>query len=138
MPRIKIVTETTLEIKLSEEDKLFIQNNLEFMSSVEMGRLIFKDNNLTNLNQEVRVIADYVKELTSSDQSVPFEPTEEIPAEEYKPPKTFDKTMYRVNYIKKCFGFVHCRSEVVVNSPLFEAVLKKQLLIEAVLRCFVV
>ena len=85
------------EIKLSEEDKLFIQNNLEFMSSVEMGRLIFKDNNLTNLNQEVRVIADYVKELTSSDQSVPFEPTEEIPAEEYKPPKTFDKTMYRVN-----------------------------------------
>ena len=85
------------EIKLSEEDKLFIQNNLEFMSSVEMGRLIFKDNNLTNLNQEVRVIADYVKELTSSNESIPFEPTEEIPAEEYKPPKTFDKTMYRVN-----------------------------------------
>ena len=85
------------EIKLSEEDKLFIQNNLEFMSSVEMGRLIFKDNNLTNLNQEVRVIADYVKQISSSDQSTPFEPTEEIPAEEYKPPKTFDKTMYRVN-----------------------------------------
>ena len=89
------------EIKLSEEDKLFIQNNLEFMSSVEMGRLIFKDNNLTNLNQEVRVIADYVKELTSSDQSVPFEPTEEIPAEEYKPPKTFDNTINKEKITSK-------------------------------------
>jgi len=85
------------QTKLSEEDKLFIQNNLEFMSSVEMGRLIFKDNSLSNLNQEVRVIADYVKEFTSSNQSDPFESTEEIPTEEYKPPKTFDKTMYRVN-----------------------------------------
>mgnify|MGYP001197497157 CR=1 FL=1 len=85
------------QISLSEEDRLFIQNNLEFMSSVEMGRMIFKDNSLSNLNQEARIIANYVKELSSSEETIPFEPTEEIPAESYKPPRTFDKTMYRVN-----------------------------------------
>ena len=83
------------QISLSEEDKLFIQNNVEFMSSVEMGRLIFKDNSLTNLNQEIRIIVDYIKTLNSDTPT--FEPTEEVPNEQYKPPKTFDKTMYRVN-----------------------------------------
>jgi hypothetical protein len=82
------------KIELSEEDKTFTKNNVEFMSSVEISRIIFKNPELTNLNQEARVVADFIKSL---DEDRVFENPNEVPSEEYKPPKTFDKTLYRVN-----------------------------------------
>ena len=82
------------KIELSKEDETFIKNNVEFMSSVEMARMIFENPQLTNLNQEARTIGEYIKSL---DDAEIFENPEEIPNEEYKPPKTFDKTLYRIN-----------------------------------------
>ena len=82
------------KIELSEEDKTFAKNNVEFMSSVEISRIIFKNPELTNLNREARVVADFIKSL---DEDRVFENPNEVPSEEYKPPKTFDKTLYRVN-----------------------------------------
>jgi len=82
------------KIELSEEDETFIKNNVEFMSSVEIARVIFKSPQLTNLNQEARVVSEFIKSLEGA--SV-FENPEEIPNEEYKAPKTFDKTLYRIN-----------------------------------------
>jgi len=82
------------KIELSNEDETFIKNNVEFMSSVEMARMIFKNPQLTNLNQEARTIGEYIRSLDGAEV---FENPEEIPSEEYKPPKTFDKTLYRVN-----------------------------------------
>lgn len=86
--------QTKEKINISEEDKTFIENNFQLMSSVEIARVIFKNNKLTNLNQESRAVNDFIKTL---DQSESFEDTEELPEEEYRPPKTFDKTLCRVN-----------------------------------------
>ena len=82
------------KIDLSEEDELFIKNNLEFMSAVEMAKVLFKNDQLTNLNQEARVVNDFIKTLEVSNS---FESPEEVPTEKYKPPKTFDKTLFRIN-----------------------------------------
>lgn len=82
------------KLELTEEDKTFIKNNVEFMSSVEIARMIFDSPRLTNLNQEARIVGEFIKSL---DKDEVFESVEEIPSETYKPPKTFDKTMYRVN-----------------------------------------
>ena len=82
------------KIELSEEDETFIKNNIEFMSSVEISRVIFKNSDLTNLNQEARVVSEFIKSL---DETNVFENPEEVPSEKYKAPKTFDKTLYRVN-----------------------------------------
>ena len=79
---------------LSEEDKVYIQNNLELMSSVEIARTIFKNPQLTNLNQESRVVSEFIKSLNKEEA---FENPEEVPSETYKPPKTFEKTLYRIN-----------------------------------------
>jgi hypothetical protein len=83
------------KIDLSEEDKTFIKNNVEFMSSVEIARMIFKNPQLTNLNQEARIVGDYITSL--SEEVTTFESPEEIPNEEYKPPKTFDRVVFRIN-----------------------------------------
>jgi len=82
------------KIGLTEEGETFIKNNVEFMSSVEIARILFEDPNLTNLNQEARTVSDYIKSLEGSPV---FEQPDEVPAEDYKPPKTFDKTLFRVN-----------------------------------------
>tara|TARA_Y100000310_G_scaffold327947_1_gene395166 strand:+ start:819 stop:1895 length:1077 start_codon:yes stop_codon:yes gene_type:complete len=82
------------KIDLTDEDKTFIESNVEFMSSVEMARVLFKDPELSNLNQEARVVSDFIKDL---EPAATFESPDEVPTEEYKPPKTFDKTLFRVN-----------------------------------------
>jgi predicted RNA-binding protein with RPS1 domain len=82
------------KMDLTEEDEIFIKNNLEFMSSVEMARILFKDPSLSNLNQEARVVSDFIKEL---EPTTAFESPDEVPTEKYKPPKTFDKTLFKVN-----------------------------------------
>lgn len=82
------------KISLTEENKTFIKSNLEFMSSVEMARVLFKNPDLSNLNQEARVVSSFIKGL---EPTAAFESPDEVPTEEYKPPKTFDKTLFRVN-----------------------------------------
>lgn len=80
--------------ELSDEDKTFIDSNMELMSSVEIARTIFKNPHLSNLNQETRIVNDYIK---SVDQSSSFEAPEEVPTGDYKPPKTLDKTIFKIN-----------------------------------------
>lgn len=79
---------------LSDEQKEYIANNVPTMSSVEMGRILFKDDKLTNLNKEIRTVNDYVKTL---DSKVVHQNPEEVPSGEYRPPKTFERMLQRVN-----------------------------------------
>ncbi|MAF42586.1 MAG: hypothetical protein CMI54_00260 [Parcubacteria group bacterium] len=81
------------KIKLSQEQKLFIESNASMMKGKEIAGVIFATPGLTNLHQEVRVVNDYIKSLDLE----PYEDTNEVPNSEYKPPKTFDKTVYRIN-----------------------------------------
>ncbi len=82
------------KMELTEEHEEFINNNFGMMSSVEMARIIFNNNELTNLNQESRAVDEYVKTLNPS---AAFQPQSEIPQENYRPPKTMHTAIIKIN-----------------------------------------
>lgn len=79
---------------LSEDQKLFVANNAKNMNALEITRVLFKDNTLTNLNKETRAVNDYLKTL---DPKVLYGDTSDIPEGKYEPPKTLDKVLRKVN-----------------------------------------
>tara|TARA_B100001123_G_C15342500_1_gene1035583 strand:- start:3313 stop:4431 length:1119 start_codon:yes stop_codon:yes gene_type:complete len=83
------------DIVLTEEHKEFIVNNVGTMRGHEMARVLFEDHKLNNLSSEARVVNDYIATLPS--QVSVFEPESNEEIVEYKPPKTFDKTLARIN-----------------------------------------
>ena len=80
---------------LTNEHEEFISNNFGMMSSVEMARVLFKDNELTNLSAESRAVDEYVKTLNPA---AAFQPNSDIPEEDYKPPKTMHAAIIKVNH----------------------------------------
>lgn len=84
------------KIELTEEHKEFITNNASMMSAVEIARIIFKDNKLSNLNQETRSVQEYLETI---DTKVVYNSPQNEPPErtEYKPPKTDLKMLHRIN-----------------------------------------
>lgn len=86
----------TAQVQLTEEQKTLIINNAATMNSLELARLAFNNQNLTNLNAETRVVNDYVKSL---DTTVVYnaQENEDIPMADYEPPNTLDKALKRVN-----------------------------------------
>lgn len=80
--------------ELTEEQREFIANNVATMSAVELGRTLFNNPQLSNLNQEIRSINEYIKTL---DNKVVYQNTEEVPTGEYKSPKTFERMLQRTN-----------------------------------------
>jgi hypothetical protein len=81
------------KVKLSEEDSEFIDNNYRMMSFVEIARLLFNDSNLSNLSPEARSVQEYIQSLNPEEG---FQ-AGEIPQEEYKPPKTIDRAVSKIN-----------------------------------------
>ena len=83
------------EVVLSEEHIEFIESNRYMMNSLEMAKVLFKDESLTNLHQEVRVITEYLKSTS------PTNAQEEVPQRnsdfEYKVPKTQYAAIQKVN-----------------------------------------
>ena len=82
-------------VNLTDEDVEFIINNMGMMKSMEMARDIFKDETLTNLNQETRAVLEVVR--SHEEQVQPYENTDEASIDQYKPPKTFDQSLARIN-----------------------------------------
>lgn len=81
------------KIELTEEHKQFVENNASMMNGREIACVIFANNELTNLHQEVRIVNDYIKSLNLQ----PYEDPNEIPNCSYKPPETFHKTVNTIN-----------------------------------------
>ena len=54
-------------IDLSDENKEFIRNNVSTMSGLEIAKIIFANNELSNLHQETRTVNNYIKELENSE-----------------------------------------------------------------------
>ena len=80
---------------LTEEHKEFIRNNRDTMKYVEMSRILFKNDSLTSLSAEVRMVTQYCKSLAGED----FEEgrAEHRAAFEYKPPKHPDRVLSKIN-----------------------------------------
>ena len=81
-------------IDLTEDQKEYISNTCSTMTSVEIAKIIFKNNDLTNLNQETRSVGEYIKTL---DTKVAYSNPNNIPEGNYKPPATFNRCLSRVN-----------------------------------------
>lgn len=79
---------------LTEEQKEYISNNALTMNAVEIARTIFKNDSLTNLNQETRTVNEYIKTL---DKKVIYGNPDEVPGADYRPPKTQERTLAKVN-----------------------------------------
>lgn len=84
-------------IVLTDEHKAYIQNNASMMQAVDMARIIFGRPELTNLHAETKAVAIYAKELNLSIVYEGAGPSD-VPVDEYRPPKTFDQTLKRVNF----------------------------------------
>tara|TARA_Y100000593_G_scaffold30011_4_gene59511 strand:+ start:10810 stop:11898 length:1089 start_codon:yes stop_codon:yes gene_type:complete len=82
------------KIELNEEQQEFVVNNAATMSANEMARVLFKNPELMPLSQETRTINDFIKTL---DTKVVFQDVEDVPEEDYKPPKTFFAMVNKVN-----------------------------------------
>ena len=81
-------------IELSDENKEFIENNYKMMTFVEVARVLFTNEKISNLNKEATVVQDYIKNIDPSHRT---EDEINITHEEYKSPKTFDKTIVKIN-----------------------------------------
>jgi hypothetical protein len=86
----------TDQITWTEEEKEFMINNIEAMKPLEMARYLKKDDSITVLGAETRAVRDF---LTSQgiNPSVGREPSTEENEEIYKPPKSIDRAITRVN-----------------------------------------
>jgi hypothetical protein len=67
------------KINLSDEDKEFLQNNASVMKPLELTRVVFKDNSLSNLSQEARCVTEYLGTLPSESLLMPL--SEEVSSE---------------------------------------------------------
>tara|TARA_Y100001937_G_C7136550_1_gene340304 strand:- start:14968 stop:16053 length:1086 start_codon:yes stop_codon:yes gene_type:complete len=82
------------DITLIDDQKEFIENNYKFMTFVEIARVIFLNDKITNLNKEAKVVEAYIKQIDpnhSSEESI------NVTHDEYKPPTSFDKSLARIN-----------------------------------------
>ena len=82
------------KINLTEEDIEFIRNNASTMKPLELTKVVFKDNNLSNLSQEARCVKEFLETLPR--ESLLIAPEEEV-TEYYKPPNTFYSSLVRIN-----------------------------------------
>jgi len=83
-------------LELSPEHKEYVSNNCHTMTAVEMAKILFKNEALTNLSQETRSILEYMKNIPSNVRFNNLE-NQDIPTEEYRPPKSEERMIAKVN-----------------------------------------
>lgn len=83
----------TAKISLTDSDKLFIQNNRDTMSSIELAKIIFKKNHLTGLNAETKIVIAYIQTIKEKNETV----DEGMITESYRPPSTLEGALRRIN-----------------------------------------
>lgn len=95
---LKVKSKTEYQPKdrtdLTNEHKEYIEKNASTMSAVQIARIIFENNKLSNLNIETRSVNDYIKSLPNI---ISHADAEEIPEGCYRPPKSFEKILNKVN-----------------------------------------
>ena len=84
-------------IELTEEQKTFISNNINSVKPLEMSRILFKNDRLTQLDLETRAIYTYIKTLPPNITNAAISKEECINTEDYRPPKTESECIARIN-----------------------------------------
>jgi len=83
-------------IELSLEQKEYISNNCYTMTGLEMAKVLFKNEALTNLSQETRSILEYMKTIPNNIKFNNAE-NEDAATDEYKPPRSEERMIAKIN-----------------------------------------
>ncbi len=83
------------KIELSEEQQGYIRDNFGRMSAVEMSRILFSNNELSNLNHETKSVTEYVSSLNPA-LVAKSTPASNI-GDKYEPPDTPLRAINKVN-----------------------------------------
>lgn len=83
-------------IELTVEQKEYISNNCPTMTGLEIAKILFKNNNLTNLCQETRSVLNYIKTIPMI-VKYQTQNEENIPSEDYKPPRSEERAIAKIN-----------------------------------------
>jgi len=83
-------------IDLQDEQKEYISNNCHTMTGLEMAKVLFKNDSLTNLSRETRSVLEYMKNIPSNIKFNNSE-TDNIPTEEYRPPRSEERAIAKIN-----------------------------------------
>jgi len=81
------------EVVLTEEQKLFVRNNMFHTKPLECTKVLFKDQSLTPLSLEFRAVSKYYEHVNPN--IIP--PEEKLAGEDYKPPTSIARLIPRVN-----------------------------------------
>ena len=83
-------------IELTLEQKEYVTNNCHTMTGLEVAKILFKNESLTNLSQETRSVLEYMKIIPSN---IKFNNTEneEVVNGVYKPPRSEERTIAKIN-----------------------------------------
>jgi hypothetical protein len=83
-------------IELNNEQKEYVSNNCHTMTGLEMAKILFKNDILTNLSQETRSVLEYMKVIPTNIKFNNAE-NEEAASGEYKPPRSEERMMAKIN-----------------------------------------
>lgn len=83
-------------IELNLEQKEYISNNCATMTGIEIAKILFKNEALTNLSQETRSVLEYMKSIPSNIKYHQNE-NENIATEEYRPPRSEERMIAKIN-----------------------------------------
>jgi hypothetical protein len=83
-------------LELLSEQKEFISNNCNMMTGLEISKILFKNESLTNLSQETRSVLEFMKNIPSN---VKYNNTENENAatEGYRPPRSEERMIAKIN-----------------------------------------
>ena len=83
-------------LELTDDQKEYISNNCHMMTGLEMARVLFKNQSLTNLCQETRSTLEYLKNVPNN---VKFnnDVNEDASTEGYRPPKSEERMIVKIN-----------------------------------------
>lgn len=83
-------------IELNDQQKEYISNNCSTMTGVEIAKILFKNENLTNLSQETRSVLEYMKNIPNNIKYL-NEINENTSTEIYKAPRSEERTIAKIN-----------------------------------------
>lgn len=83
-------------LELLPEQKEFVSNNCNMMTGLEISKILFKNESLTNLSQETRSVLEFMKNIPSN---VKYNNTENENAatEGYRPPRSEERMIAKIN-----------------------------------------
>ena len=83
-------------IELTEDQKEYVSNNCATMTGLEISKILFKNESLTNLSQETRSVLEYMKTIPSNIKYL-NDTNDNIATEVYKAPRSEERTIVKIN-----------------------------------------